>query len=61
MCSIYPIVVSNMELDVCSSKSGHPMEGCTLGGAFIWFGQDMQEFGTLSMLRANLLFTKHAQ
>ena len=38
-----------MEFDVRSSKSGHPIEGCTLGGAFIWFGQEMQEFGTLGM------------
>ena len=32
------------------AKSGHPMEGCTLGGAFIGFKQEMQGFGILGML-----------
>ena len=32
------------------AKSGHPMEGCTLGGAFIVFKQVMQGFGVLGML-----------
>ena len=37
------------------------MEGCNWGGDFIWFGQEMQEFGALRMLSANFLFTEHAQ
>ena len=29
---------------------GHPIEGCTFGGAFILFRQEMQGFGALGML-----------
>ena len=36
------------------------MEGCTLSGAFIWFEQEMQEFGTLGMFSGYFLFTEHA-
>ena len=43
------------------AKSGHPMEGCTLGGAFIVFGQEMQEFGTLGKLSAYFLCSEYAQ
>ena len=32
------------------AKSGHPIEGCTLGGAFIVFKLEMQKFGVLGML-----------
>ena len=32
------------------AKSGHPMEGYTLGGAFIVFKQVMQGFDVLGML-----------
>ena len=49
-CSIYLKVVSNMEYVFTIAKSGHPMEGYTLGWVFIWLEQEMQEFGTLGML-----------
>ena len=42
-------------------KSGHRMEGCTLGWAFIGLEQEMQEFGTLGMLSIYFLCSEHAQ
>ena len=48
-------------LDVFCSKPGHPMERCTWGGLFIWFEQEMQEFGGLDMLSGHFLCPEHAQ
>ena len=44
-----------MELVFTLAKSGHPMEGCTLGGVFRAKEQEMQEFGRLSMLNGYFL------
>ena len=43
------------------TKSGHPMEGCTLGKVFIVLEQEMQEFGGLGMLSGHFLWPEHAQ
>ena len=37
------------------------MEGCTWGGVFILFEQEMQEFGTLGMISGHFLCIEHAQ
>ena len=42
--------VSNMRHVFTVAMLGHPMEGCTFGGAFILFRQEMQGFGALGML-----------
>ena len=37
------------------------MEGCTLGGVFIVFQQEIQQFGRLSMLSSYFMWSGHAQ
>ena len=48
-------------IDVLAAKSGHPMEGCTLGWVFILLEQEMQEFGALGILSYYFLWLEHAQ